>query len=189
MIHRIREVWDDDKDIFDGPVEVDETYMGGKRRNLSTHERSKLSGRGAKGKTAVVGVKDRQTNVVRAQVVKDVKGTTLQAFVRNHVTNDAKIYTDESAAYKGLPNHRHVNHSIEEYVRGQVHINGIESFWSMLKRAHKGTFHKISPKHLQRYVNEFAGKHSIRDQDTIHQMQGVVIGLVGRRLMYRDLVM
>ena len=81
-----------------------------------------------------------------------------------------------------------MKHSVGEYVRDQAHTNGMESFWSMLKRAHKGTFHKISPKHLQRYVNEFAGRHNIRDKDTIDQMYSVVAGMVGRRLMYRDLV-
>ena len=81
-----------------------------------------------------------------------------------------------------------MKHSVGEYVRDQAHTNGMESFWSMLKRAHKGTFHKISPKHLDRYVHEFAGKHNIRDKDTVDQMYSVVAGMVGRRLMYRDLV-
>ena len=84
--------------------------------------------------------------------------------------------------------HEAVNHSVGEYVDGMAHTNGIESFWSMLKRAHKGTFHKISPKHLQRYVSEFAGKHNVRDSDTIVQMRDTVARLVGRNLIYRDLV-
>ena len=84
--------------------------------------------------------------------------------------------------------HETVKHSVGEYVRDQVSTNGMESFWSMLKRAHKGTFHKISPKHLQRYVNEFSGRHGIREADTIDQMNAVIAGMVGRRLMYRDLV-
>ena len=88
--------------------------------------------------------------------------------------------------------HDFVKHSAGEYVKYlegvKVHTNGIESFWSMLKRAHKGTFHRLSPKHLQRYVNEFAGRHNIRDRDTIDQMTAVVAGLVGRRLLYRDLI-
>lgn len=188
MIHRIREAWGEDKDTFDGPIEVDESYFGGKRKNMSTKLRAKQSGRGAKGKTAVVGVKDRKTKIVQAKVVENTKQETLQPFVKAHMRAGTVVFSDESASYKGLPNHDYVNHSIEEYVRGEVHINGMESFWSMLKRAHAGTFHYISPKHLQRYVNEFAGKHSVRDRDTIHQMQGVVVGLVGRRLMYRDLI-
>ena len=88
--------------------------------------------------------------------------------------------------------HDFVRHSAGEYVKylegAKVHTNGIESFWSMLKRAHKGTFHRLSPKHLQRYVNEFAGRQNVRDRDTIDQMTGLVAGLVGRRLMYRDLI-
>ena len=81
-----------------------------------------------------------------------------------------------------------MQHLTGEYVRGDAHTNGIESFWSMLKRAHKGTFHKISPKHMQRYVNEFAGRHNVRDADTVDQMTDVVAGMAGKRLMYRDLV-
>ena len=84
--------------------------------------------------------------------------------------------------------HESVRHSVGEYVDGMAHTNGIESFWSMLKRAHKGTYHKISPKHLQRYVNEFSGRHGVRDRDTLDQMQSVVAGMVGKRLTYRDLV-
>ena len=98
-----------------------------------------------------------------------------------------RSYTDGAQAYRGLPNHEWVDHSAGEYVDGQVHTNGIESFWSMLKRAYKGTFHKLSAKHLQRYVNEFAGRHNIREMDTIRQMEEVVARMVGRRLMYRDL--
>ena len=84
--------------------------------------------------------------------------------------------------------HETVKHSVSEYVRGKAHTNGVESFWSMLKRAHEGTFHKISPKHLNRYVQEFAGKHNIRDADTLARMTVLAAGLVGKRLMYRDLV-
>ena len=84
--------------------------------------------------------------------------------------------------------HESVRHSAGEYVVGDCHTNGIESFWSMLKRAHKGTFHKISPKHLNRYVQEFAGKHNVREKDTIDQMESMVAGMVGKRLLYRDLI-
>ena len=88
--------------------------------------------------------------------------------------------------------HSSVRHSVGEYVDGMAHTNGIESprresFWSMLKRAHKGVYHKISVKHLQRYVDEFAGRHGIRERGTLDQMQSVVAGMVGKRLMYRVL--
>ncbi len=98
------------------------------------------------------------------------------------------IFTDEHGAYRGLPRHEAVNHSVGEYVRGMAHTQGIESFWSMLKRAHKGVYHKLSPKHLDRYVRQFAGRHNIREHDTIDQMASVVAGMVGKRLCYRDLI-
>ena len=170
MLHRIRQAWaEDDDDQFDGPVEVDETYIGGKRRNMSKSKRKELMGRGTVGKTAVVGVKDRESNEVRAEVVSATDGETLKGFVREHVEPGSVLYTDEAAAYNGMTEFEHeaVNHSVGEYVDGMAHTNGIESFWSMLKRAHKGTFHKISPKHLQRYVSEFAGKHNVRESDTL----------------------
>ena len=193
MMHRIREAWgeEDDEEPFDGPVEVDETYMGGKRKNMSNAKRKELAGtgRGAVGKTAVIGMKDRATNQVRAEVITETDGETLQDFVEENTEEDAKVYTDEAAAYKGIErDHEAVKHSVSEYVRGQAHTNGIESFWSMLKRAHGGTFHKISPKHLDRYVREFVGKHNIRDSGTLAQMRDTVARLVGRRLLHRDLI-
>ena len=196
MLHRIREAWGDDggaEDPFDGPVEVDETYFGGKRRNMSNAERRELArigaGRGAVGKTAVVGAKCRTSNQVRAEVVEATDKATLHEFVAESAEPGATVYTDEAAAYKGIPfDHESVKHSVSEYVDGQVHTNGMESFWSMLKRAHKGTFHKISPKHLQRYVSEFAGKHNIRNSGTLAQMRDTVARLVGRRLLHRDLI-
>ena len=192
MLHRIREAWSapGDDGPYSGPVEVDETYMGGKRRNMSNARRKALAdtGRGAVGKTAVVGMKDRESNQVRAKVVSRTDAATLQGFVATHADPEATVYTDDAAAYHGLPfAHESVKHSVAEYVRDQAHTNGIESFWAMLKRAHTGTFHKISPKHLNRYVQEFAGKHNVRDRDTLDIMRHVVAGLVGKRLMYRDL--
>ena len=195
MIHRIREAWaGDDGEDFDGPAEIDETYIGGKRENMPLAKRKALreagAGRGAVGKTAVIGVKDRATNEVRAEVIRRNDGETLKGFVREHVEPGATIYTDEAAAYKGMPefNHESVNHSVSEYVRGMAHTNGIESFWSMFERGFHGTFHKISPKHLQRYVSEFAAKHNIRESDTLIQMRDTVARLVGRRLLYRNLI-
>ena len=192
MLHRIREAWaGEGEGPFDGPVEFDETYMGGKRRNMSNAKRKELAGtgRGAAGKTAVVGAKDRATNKVNAKVVTETDKPTLHDFVADNAEPDAVVYTDDASAYEGIPNpHETVKHSVSEYVDGMAHTNGIESFWSMLKRAHKGTFHKISPKHLDRYVREFAGKHNIRDSGTLVQMRDTVARLVGRNLLYRDLI-
>ena len=193
MMHRIREAWadDGDDDPFDGPVEVDEAYFGGKRRNMSNAERKELAdtGRGPTGKVAVVGAKDRATNQVVAEVVEATDKETLHEFVDDVTDPDTVVYTDDAKVYNGIPNpHATVKHSVSEYVRGMAHTNGIESFWSMLKRAHKGTFHKMSPKHLQRYVSEFAGKHNIRESNTLDQMRDTVARLVGRNLLYRDLI-
>ena len=193
MLHRIRQAWaqGENHDSFSGPVEVDETYMGGKRRNMSNAKRKDLAGtgRGPVGKTAVVGAKDRSSNHVAAKVVTSTDKETLQGFVTKHTAEGATVYTDEAAAYKGLPRtHEAVKHSVSEYVRGMAHTNGVESFWSTLKRAHMGTFHKLSPKHLDRYVQEFAGKHNTRELGTLAQMTALVAGLVGQRLMYRDLI-
>ena len=193
LAHRIRRAWrmEPDADQFDGPVEVDETYVGGRRRNMSNAKRKALhnTGRGPAGKTAVVGMKDRSTNQVAAKVVELTNSNTLQGFVKDHATPGATVYTDEATAYELLPfDHATVKHSVAEYVRGQIHTNGIESFWSMLKRAHKGIFHKLSPKHLDRYVQEFAGRHNIRALDTLKQISSICASMEGNRLRYQDLI-
>ena len=113
---------------------------------------------------------------MRAQVVPETHRLALRSFVRENVEPGATLYTDEAAAYQGSWGYDHeaVKHSVGEYVRGMASTNGVESFWSMLKRAHKGTFHKISPKHLNRYVQEFAGKHNFRESGTLAQMRNTV---------------
>ena len=190
---RIREALSEDGKVgaFTGPVEVDETYVGGKRANMSNSKRKQLegTGRGPVGKTAVVGAKDRATNQVSAKVVASTDADTLQGFVKDNADPDATVYTDDASAYDSLPfDHDTVKHSLSEYVKGDIHTNGIESLWSMLKRAHKGTFHKLSPKHLDRYVQEFAGRHNVRELDTIEQMESMRGGMEGKRLTYKALV-
>ena len=129
-----------------------------------------------------------------ATVIDQTDTPTLHGFVATHAKPGATVYTDGASPYRGMAgfDHDFVRHSAGEYVKyldsTKVHTKGIESFWSMLKRAHKGTFHRLSAKHLQRYVNEFAGRHNSRDRDTIDQMNAIVAGLVGKRLMYRDLI-
>ena len=195
LAHRLRQAWEQNgKSPFDGPVEVDEAYFGGVRANMSNAKRKELegTGRGPVGKTAVVGAKDRETNRVAARVIAEVDGETLNSFVDQHAGDGAAVYTDGSTCYKGRENHEAVAHSAGEYVRylegATVHTNGVESFWSMLKRAHKGTFHRLSPKHLQRYVNEFCGRHNVRELDTIDQMRVLAKGLEGKPLRFKDLI-
>ena len=192
MLHRIREAWGDEPNgDFAGPVEVDESYFGGTRRNMSKSRRKALAdtGRGPVGKTAVVGIKDRATKQVRAKVTQRVDSESLQGFVKDNALPGTQVYTDDATAYDGLPfPHESVRHSVSEYVRDMAHTNGVESFWATLKRAHKGTFHKLSPKRLNRYVQEFAGKHNMRDSGTLAQMRDTVARLVGRNLLYRDLI-
>ena len=189
MLHRIREAWAAEREeLFSGPVEADETFIGGLEGNKHSHKKQRL-GRGGVGKSVVAGAKDRATNEIRAEVVEGRDAETLQGFVADHAAPGATVYTDEAAGYKGMPfKHVSVRHGTGEYVKDMAHTNGMESFWATLKRAHKGTFHKISPKHLQRYVDQFASKHNWRESSTIDQMGSVVAGMVGKRLMYRNLV-
>ena len=144
MQQRIREAFGQlvpDSEKMAGPVEVDETYIGGLERNK--HESKKLgAGRGPVGKTAVVGARDRATGQVVARVVPNTRADTLQGFVEERRVPNAPVYTDGALAYDGLPNREAVAHSVGEYVRGKVHTNGVESFWATLKRAHKGVFHR-----------------------------------------------
>ncbi len=189
MAHRIRKALSTGSgNLFAGPVEIDETYVGGLRRNMPARKRKELTGRGAVDKVAVVGVKDRSTNRVSAQVVDDTSRATLEGFVKRNVVPGTTIYTDDATAYDDLPNHQSVKHSVKEYVRGRVHTNGIESFWSTLKRAHKGTFHRLSPKHMHRCVDEFVTRHNIRDMDTLAQMALIASKMGKSKLRYKDLV-
>lgn len=191
MLHRLRMAMEAETGPFAGPVEADETYIGGKRKNKSNAERKAATGRGAVDMEAVVGVKDRETNKVAAGRVAATDIPHVAGFVAMKAKMGATVYTDDAAVYNALDpwyEHESVNHSVSEYVRGQAHTNGMESFWSMLKRGHQGIYHKFSPKHLDRYVTEFAGRHNAREADTVDQMAGIVVGMEGKRLTYEALI-
>ena len=189
LAHRIRQGWNPNgKRSFSGPVEVDETFMGGKRKNMSNAKRKILTGRGPVGKIAVLGIKDRDTNEVAAKVVDDTQIHTVTDFVTKNTKPGAKVYTDDALSYGWLLNRESVRHSAKEFVRGDVSTQGIESFWSMLKRAHMGTFHQLSARHLHRYVGEFSGRHNMREFDTLDQMEIVADRMVGKRLRYKELI-
>ena len=187
LAHRIRRTYGDSLPLFTGPVEIDETFVGGKRRNMPKFKRAALAG--TQDKAIVAGAKDRETNTVTATVIRNVETLTLRTFVRDVAEPGANLFTDSASAYKRMPGftHESVNHSAGEYVRGQAHTNGIESFWSLLKRGYMGTYHYMSRKHLARYVDEFSGRHNLREADTADQLTAMARGLIGKRLTYAEL--
>ena len=188
LSHRIRKAWQTDAQAFAGPVEADEVFIGGLEGNK--HESKKIrSGRGPVGKAVVAGAKDRRTNRVSAAFVDGTDRATLHRFVIDRTEPGATVYTDEALSYRGLPRlHQAVRHGVGEYVNGKAHTQGIESFWALLKRGYQGTYHKLSVKHLDRYVQEFAGRHNQRPLDTIDQMAAMARGMDGKRLTYRELI-
>ena len=188
LAHRLRAaLTEDSPGRFAGPVEADETHVGGRAKNMHRKKRKELTGRGGADKVMVAGVKDRETKQIRATVVGP-DSPPLKTFVRSHIVPGAAVYTDEASAYRGLPNHYWVTHGVGEYVDGRISVNGLESFWSMLKRGIMGVFHHVSGEHLNRYVGEFEGRHNFRDEDTIDQMELVARKSEGKQLRYADLV-
>lgn len=185
LCHRIRKaVKDADTALLSGIVEVDESYIGGKAKNMhKSVKEKKIIGRGASGKAMVLGAIQRDGSVrLSRELVNDRE--TLHAFIKNEVADDAEcIMTDELPAYIGIEDedtrHETVNHSKGEYVRydagGDIHTNGAENVWSLFKRSIVGAFHHISEKHLDRYLDEFEFRFNNRDnpylfRDTILQM-------------------
>ena len=184
LLHKLRESWRTltGPDLMAGPVEVDEVYLGGREKNKHANKKGKRE------KTAVVGIRDRATGTIRAIPVPETTAARLVEFVESNANLNSEKFTDENRAYNSLKNHKTVKHGDGEYIRGEVHINGMESFWALVRRGYNGTFHHIEPKHLHRYINEFAGRLSMRMSCTIDKMCAIVQNLVGKHLPYVQLV-
>jgi len=191
MLHRIRKAMQSETFTkLDGEVEVDETFIGGKARNMHKSKREeKISGTGGKDKTAVMGFLERGGEV-QTTVVADRRKRTLQGLVKSHVRVGAAIYTDALASYDGLDGkffHQVVDHAVE-YARGRVHTNGLETFWSLLKRGIKGTYVSVQPYHLFRYLDEQAFRYNERKFDDLARFVAVLAHIIHRRLTYKQLI-
>jgi transposase-like protein len=164
MGHKIRQLMQSGGNMMTGVIEADETYIGGKASNMHKGKR-KVSGTGVVGKIPVVGILERGGNV-QAKVVSEVNRETLLPNIMANVEKGATVCTDEHRSYADLSRvgfkHHRVSHGAREYVRGNVHTNSIEGFWSQLKRSINGTFHHVSKQHLQSYVNEFVYRYNLR---------------------------
>jgi transposase-like protein len=196
MLQRIRLAMQSaDGGKLGGQVEVDETFIGGKARNMHKGKR-KQHGTGTVGKVAVMGLLERNSpekaSTIRTAIVANTRRHSLHAQVREHVEPGANVYTDALQSYVGLTTsgytHQVIDHA-EAYVDGQIHTNGCENFWALLKRAVKGTYISVEPFHLFRYLDEQAFRFNHRrDMNDADRFSLAITGIVGRRLTYKDLL-
>lgn len=196
MNHRIRLAMKAGSfDKFDGVVESDETYVGGLAKNMHEHKRKqRITARGGSAdKVAVMGILQRTNGDVPSRVVartiRDANAKTLQTLIRAAVEPGSMVMTDSHRGYRGLSAdyiHQHVNHAVE-YVRDTVHSNGIENFWSLLKRTVKGTYVSVDPMHLDRYISEQAFRFNARKDNDLGRFRAVLGSIAGKRLTYKDL--
>lgn len=201
MLHRIREAMRNGSLLKmggsdRGPVEVDETFVGGKPKNMHRERRLRMqTAEKANQKTIVMGMLDRESRQVRARVIPNVKRETLQNAILSQVEGGSTVYTDGYAGYDNLAVkeyiHATVNH-VDEYVRGQIHTQGIENFWSLLKRTLSGTYVAVEPFHLDRYLDEQMFRYNNRSTKDnqltdADRFSAVLMQIAGKRLTSAEL--
>ena len=189
MLQRIRlATQDETHNKLAGEVEVDETFIGGKARFMHADKRAeKIHGRGPDGKTIVAAVLERG-GTVRARVCSTRRKAELQAMIRENVEAGSAVYSDALKSYDGLDEFGHevIDHAVA-YVDGNVHTNGLENFWSLLKRSLKGTYVSVEPFHLFRYIDEQAFRYNNRNMNDIERFVYVMRHVIGRRVTYKQL--
>jgi transposase-like protein len=190
VLHRIRLAMQSGSfNKLSGDIEVDETFIGGKARNMHKHIRKeKITGTGGANKTAILGIRERGGEI-RAAVVEDTRSATLHPHIYGNVERGSNLYTDTYPTYRGLGRdfaHETVDHA-EAYVVGQVHTNGLENFWSLLKRGLHGTYVSVEPFHLFRYLDERLFTYNLRDLTDFGRFTEVLRAAAGRRLTYDEL--
>lgn len=190
LVHRLRLGLQTDGGMLGGVIEVDESFIGGKARNMHTAKRkATIQGRGANGKTVVLGMLERGGKV-KTMVVGDRNKRTLQAEVRKSITTGSHVMTDELLSYEGLSadyTHKVINHA-EKYVDGLVSTNGMENYWSLVKRALHGTYISVEPFHLFRYLDEQAFRFNNRkDKSNADRFAIALSQIAGKRLQFKEL--
>ena len=190
MDHRIRfALGMESAGKLSGHVEADETFIGGKARNMHVaHRKMRITGTGPKDKVAVMGLLERGGQV-RTAVIPNRKKSAIQAEVRKHVQAGTALYSDALKSYDGLSAdyaHQVIDHAIA-YVDGKIHTNGLENFWSLLKRGIGGTYVSVEPFHLFRYLDEQAFRYNNRKMTDAERFSIAVSGIVGKRLTYDNL--
>ena len=171
-----------------GEVESDESFIGGKAKNMHKWKRKGQPRGGSGGKAVVHGMLERGGDV-RCAVVPNYQINTLHQHMRENIAPGTTLYTDALKSYKGLDSeylHQVIDHAVE-YVRGRVHTNGLENFWSLLKRAIQGTYVAVDPAHLDRYLDEQTFRFNKRKGNDATRFLEVMLSVVGKRLTYREL--
>jgi transposase-like protein len=193
MDHRIRSAMKQNKGQLFGTVECDETYVGGKEKNKHKNKKMKTAvGRSVQTKTPVFGIRSREGEV-RATAIPNCKEKLIMGIIQTNVAKGTTVHTDEMLSYRNLPlvgfSHFTIRHGLREYARGECHTNSIESFWALFKRGYHGIYHWMSPKHMQRYVDESVFRVNRREEPMNSIFAELVANMAkGNKLPYKELI-